>query len=57
MKRSSVGEHHRVRIGRRDVRVTNRDKLFFPRLGLKKGDLIAYYVDVAPCVRPKSRHS
>ncbi len=39
-----------MRIGRRDVRVTNLDKVFFPGPGLTKGDLIAYYVDVADCV-------
>ncbi len=39
-----------MRIGNRDVRVTNLDKTFFPEPGLTKGDLIAYYVDVAPCV-------
>lgn len=27
--------------------MTNLDKVFFPELGLTKGDLIAYYVDVA----------
>jgi bifunctional non-homologous end joining protein LigD len=36
-----------VRVGKREVRVTNLDKVFFPELGLTKGDLIAYYVDVA----------
>ena len=36
-----------MRIGRRDVRLTNLDKVFFPEPGLTKGDLIAYYVDVA----------
>ena len=39
-----------VRIGRRDVKLTNQDKVFFPQLGLTKGDLVEYYVDVAPCV-------
>ena len=39
-----------MQIGRRDVRLTNLDKLFFPEQGLTKGDLIAYYVDVADCV-------
>src|SRR5918999_5278919 len=37
-----------MRIGRRDVSVTNPEKVFFPRPGLTKGDLVAYYVDVAP---------
>src|SRR4029077_17579132 len=45
-----LGEHARVRIGRRDVRVTNPDKVYFPKPRLTKGDLIQYYVDVAPCV-------
>jgi DNA ligase D len=39
-----------MRIGRRDVPVTNLDKVYFPKRGLTKGDLIAYYVDVSPCV-------
>ncbi len=39
-----------MRIGRHEVRLTNQDKIFFPKPGLTKGDLIAYYVDVAPCV-------
>ena len=39
-----------MRIGRREVALTNLDKVFFPRLGLTKGDLVRYYVDVAPCL-------
>src|ERR1041384_16205 len=39
-----------MRVGRRDVRLTNLDKAFFPEQGLTKGDLIEYYVDVAGCV-------
>ena len=39
-----------VRIGRRDVKLTNLDKVFFPEAGLTKGDLVAYYLDVADCV-------
>src|SRR4051794_12091933 len=34
----------------RDVTITNRDKVFFPELGLTKGDLVDYYLDLAPCV-------
>jgi bifunctional non-homologous end joining protein LigD len=36
-----------VRVGRHEVTITNPDKLFFPRPGLTKGDLVRYYVDVA----------
>jgi bifunctional non-homologous end joining protein LigD len=44
-----------VRIGRREVTVTNPEKVFFPKLGLTKGDLVRYYVDVAPHVLPHVR--
>jgi bifunctional non-homologous end joining protein LigD len=39
-----------MRVGRREVRVTNPDKVFFPGPGLTKRDLVEYYVDVAECV-------
>ena len=39
-----------MRIGRRDVRLTNLEKIYFPERGLTKGDLVSYYVDVADCV-------
>jgi bifunctional non-homologous end joining protein LigD len=38
-----------MRVGRHDVPVSNPDKIFFPKLGLTKGDLVQYYVDVADC--------
>jgi bifunctional non-homologous end joining protein LigD len=38
-----------VRVGRYDVQITNPDKVFFPEPGLTKGDLVQYYLDVAPC--------
>jgi DNA ligase D-like protein (predicted polymerase) len=37
-----------VKVGRHDVTITNPDKLFFPEPGLTKGDLVAYYLGVAP---------
>jgi bifunctional non-homologous end joining protein LigD len=38
-----------MRIGRHEVAITNPDKAFFPEPGLTKGDLVDYYVGVAPC--------
>jgi bifunctional non-homologous end joining protein LigD len=35
--------------------VTNADKLFFPQVGLTKGDLVSYYIDVADCTLPHLR--
>jgi bifunctional non-homologous end joining protein LigD len=42
--------------GRRAVTLTNLDKLFFPRAGLTKRDLLQYYADVAPLLLPHLRH-
>jgi DNA ligase D len=38
-----------VRVGRHEVTISNPDKLFFPEPGLTKGDLVRYYLDLAPC--------
>jgi len=35
--------------------VSNPDKVFFPQVGLTKGDLVAYYLDLADCVLPHLR--
>jgi len=35
--------------------VSNPDKIFFPQLGQTKGDLAAYYLDVADCALPHLR--
>ena len=35
--------------------VSNPDKIFFPAVGLTKGDLVAYYLDVADCALPHLR--
>jgi bifunctional non-homologous end joining protein LigD len=39
----------------REVRLTNLDKLFWPKEGITKGDLIQYYADVAPLLLPHVR--
>ena len=39
----------------REVKVTNLPKPFWPELGLTKGALIQYYVDVAPVLLPHIR--
>jgi bifunctional non-homologous end joining protein LigD len=36
----------------REVRLTNLPKPFWPELGIRKGDLIQYYADVAPLLLP-----
>ena len=41
-----------VHIGSQIVKLTNLDKLFWPKRGITKRDLIQYYLDVAPALLP-----
>ncbi len=44
-----------IRRGGRTLELSNLDKLFWPEEGITKGDLIAYYRDVAPVLVPHLR--
>jgi bifunctional non-homologous end joining protein LigD len=44
-----------VRIGDREVALTNQDKVFFPDLTLTKADLVQHYVDLADAILPHVR--
>jgi bifunctional non-homologous end joining protein LigD len=44
-----------IALGDREVKLTNLQKPFWPDLGLTKGDLIRYYVEVAPALLPHVR--
>jgi bifunctional non-homologous end joining protein LigD len=44
-----------VRLGSREVSLTNLRKPFWPALGLTKGDLLRYYLAVAPALLPHLR--
>ena len=39
----------------KEVRLTNLRKIFWPELGLTKGDLLQYYADVADVLLPHVR--
>ena len=41
-----------IRKGKRELRLSNLDKLFWPAEGITKGDLLAYYQAVAPVLVP-----
>jgi bifunctional non-homologous end joining protein LigD len=41
-----------LRVGNRKLQVSNLDKVFYPETGFSKGDLIAYYKEIAPVVLP-----
>src|SRR5574340_953387 len=42
-----ASRHETLEIGGREVRITNPDKVYFPRAGFTKRDLVRYYVAVA----------
>ena len=42
-------------VGKKEVRLTNLGKVFWPELGLTKGDLLQYYADVASVLLPHIR--
>jgi bifunctional non-homologous end joining protein LigD len=42
----------RIAVGGRDVELTNLDKVLWPETGFTKGQLIQYYVDLAPVLLP-----
>ena len=44
-----------IRRGRRVLKLSNLDKPFWPDEGITKGDLLAYYRDVAPVLVPHLR--
>jgi bifunctional non-homologous end joining protein LigD len=44
-----------LKVDTREVRLTNLRKLFWPDLGITKGNLIQYYADVAPVLLPHIR--
>ncbi|MSO45816.1 MAG: hypothetical protein EXQ59_03485 [Acidobacteria bacterium] len=45
-----------ILVARREVRLTNLRKLFWPELGITKGALLQYYADVAPALLPHIRN-
>jgi bifunctional non-homologous end joining protein LigD len=52
---SPTGTPDVVRKGKRVLRLSNLDKPFWPEEGITKGDLLAYYRDVAPALIPHLR--
>jgi bifunctional non-homologous end joining protein LigD len=41
-----------LRVGRRTLRLSNLEKVFWPEEGVRKGDLLAYYRTIAPVLVP-----
>ncbi len=41
-----------IKVGRRNVEITNKDKVLFPQNKITKNDLIQYYATIAPVMLP-----
>ena len=52
-EREAIGNE--IRKGKRVLKLSNLDKPFWPEEGITKGDLLAYYRDVAPVIVPHLR--
>jgi bifunctional non-homologous end joining protein LigD len=49
------GEHWWMTVDGRELRLSNLDKVFWPEEGYTKGDLVAYYFNIAPRILPYLR--
>ncbi|MDQ4046316.1 MAG: ATP-dependent DNA ligase, partial [Actinomycetota bacterium] len=47
-----AGSKERVRVGGRELTLTNLDKVLYPATGTTKADVLAYYAAVAPVLIP-----
>ena len=45
-----------IRVGNRKIEVSRLDKVFYPKAGFTKGDVIDYYLEIAPIVVPHLRN-
>lgn len=50
--KGTVGTSHTVEIGDRQLTLTNLDKVLYPAAGFTKGQIIDYYVRIAPVLLP-----
>ncbi|HEX9815846.1 MAG TPA: ATP-dependent DNA ligase, partial [Candidatus Thermoplasmatota archaeon] len=41
-----------LQIGKRKLQVSNLEKVFYPKIGFRKADVIDYYVRVSPVLLP-----
>jgi bifunctional non-homologous end joining protein LigD len=47
-----VGETRQVEVEGRELRLSNLDKVLYPKVGFTKGEMVDYYAKVAPAIVP-----
>lgn len=50
-----MAEDRKVRLGNRSIKLSNLDKVFYPKIGFTKGDVIDYYSNIAGVLVPHLR--
>lgn len=45
-------ENFTIKLGKTEVELSNQDKVFWPKLGFTKGDVVEYYRALAPTILP-----
>jgi bifunctional non-homologous end joining protein LigD len=50
-----VGSDRRVEVDGRELKLTNLDKVLYPKAGFNKGEVVDYYAKVAPAIVPHLR--
>jgi bifunctional non-homologous end joining protein LigD len=50
-----VGETQQVEVDGKELRLTNLDKVLYPKTGFTKGEMVDYYAKVAPAIVPHLR--
>ncbi|MFL5809482.1 MAG: non-homologous end-joining DNA ligase, partial [Flavisolibacter sp.] len=48
----SAGENQTLRLNNHEIKLTNLDKLYWKKEGFTKGDMINYYLEIAPFMMP-----
>ncbi|HEX8753554.1 MAG TPA: non-homologous end-joining DNA ligase [Solirubrobacterales bacterium] len=47
-----MGENRQVEVDGRELKLTNLDKVLYPKAGFTKGEMVDYYAKVAPAIVP-----
>ncbi len=49
---STMEKERKIKYGRKTVSLTNQDKVYWPKEGIKKGDMLSYYESIAEHILP-----
>lgn len=52
LKEHKTENDYDLKVGKTTLHLTNQDKIYFPKDGITKGDIVQYYNEVAPLILP-----